>query len=99
MEEIWRKAMLFGMGVLDFTKEKMEDLVEEMIRRGEVSQSERGQAVEELMKKAQTEQEALFNKIKVLIHQAISQMGLAKASDLSALEKRVAALEEKVHSH
>lgn len=99
MEEIWRKAMLFGMGVLDFTKEKIEDLVEEMIRRGEVSQSEKGQAVEELMQKAQTEQEALFNKIRVLIQQAISQMGLAKASDLSALEKRVAALEEKVHSH
>lgn len=34
MEDIWRKAKHFGLGVLDFTREKVEALVSEMVKRG-----------------------------------------------------------------
>jgi len=34
MEDIWRKAKHFGLGVVDFTKEKVESLVSEMVKRG-----------------------------------------------------------------
>ena len=39
MEDFWRKAWLFGAGVFDFTKEKVEALVQEMVQRGEISQA------------------------------------------------------------
>ena len=32
-KEIWRKALWFGFGVWDFTKEKVETLVAEMVKR------------------------------------------------------------------
>jgi polyhydroxyalkanoate synthesis regulator phasin len=96
VEEFWRKARYLGLGMLDFTREKIEAVVEEMIKRGELSQPERGQAVEQITEQAQRDQAAFFDKIKYLIQQVISQMGLARAADLEALERRVAALEEQL---
>jgi polyhydroxyalkanoate synthesis regulator phasin len=94
MEDIWRKAKHFGLGVLDFTKEKVESLVSEMVKRGELSEPETPQAVAEIMEKAQAEQEAFKETLKNMIEKSISAMGLARAADLEALEKRVAELEE-----
>lgn len=93
MADFWRKAVNFGLGVWDFTKEKVDAVVEEMIKRGEVSQQERSEAVEQIVEKAQAEQEAFLNKVKELISRSSREMGVARQTDLEALEKRVAALE------
>lgn len=96
MEDIWRKAKHFSMGVLDFTKEKVEALVSDMVKRGELTEQESPQAVAEILAKAQSEQEAFIEKLKTLVEKVISQMGLARAADLQDLEKRVAELENKL---
>ncbi|MBI4796093.1 MAG: hypothetical protein HY790_09720, partial [Deltaproteobacteria bacterium] len=69
-----------------------EALVEEMVKRGEVTQQESPQAVEQILAKAQEVQKTLFEKVK----QIIADMKLARAADLEALEKRVAALEKEI---
>lgn len=94
MEELWRKAKHFGLGVVDFTREKVEALVDDMVKRGELSEDETSQAVAEIMEKAKSEQDALLAKLKSLVEKTISEAGLARAADLEALEKRVAALEK-----
>ncbi|MDD2900859.1 MAG: hypothetical protein PHU44_00320 [Syntrophales bacterium] len=92
MQDFLKKAWLFGVGIFDFTKEKAEALVSEMVKRGEVSQQESPQAVEQILDKAQEMQKALFEKVKEII----GGMNLARNTDLEALEKRVAALEEEI---
>ncbi len=96
MEDLWRKAKHFGLGVVDFTREKVEALVNDMVKRGELSEDETSQAVAEIMAKAKSEQDALLEKLKSLVEKAIAEAGLARAADLEALEKRVAALEKKL---
>ncbi|MFZ5448495.1 MAG: phasin family protein [Thermodesulfobacteriota bacterium] len=98
MKDLFQKAWLFGVGVFDFTKEKVDDLVQEMVRRGEISQQESPEAVKELLAKAQDAQQALWEKVKELTRSAIDEINVAKASELAALEKRVAALEEALKS-
>ncbi|MEJ2069739.1 MAG: hypothetical protein P8X65_09075 [Syntrophobacterales bacterium] len=93
MEDLWRKAKHFGLGVLDFTREKVEVLVDDMIKRGELAEQDAPQAVTEIMEKAQSEQEAFMDKLKNVVEKIISGMGLARTTDLEALEKRVAELE------
>ena len=95
-KEFWRKALLFGFGVWDFTKQKVEALVEEMVKRGEISQQESPEAVEQIMAKAKETNQALFAKVKELTSKALSEMKVARANDLEALEKRVAALEKEL---
>ena len=96
MEDLWRKAKHFGLGVVDFTREKVEALVNDMVKRGELSEDETSQAVAEIMEKAKSEQDALLEKLKPLVEKAVSQVGVAWKADLGALEKRVAALEKKL---
>ena len=94
MKELLHKAWLFGVGMFDFTKEKVEGVVQEMVQRGEISQSDSPEAVKQLLAKAQDAQQALWEKVKELTQAAIDEINVAKASELDALEKRVAALEE-----
>jgi polyhydroxyalkanoate synthesis regulator phasin len=96
MEDLWRKARHFGLGVVDFTKQKVEAVVEDMVQRGELAEQDTSQAVAEIMEKAQAEQEDFLEKLKALVDKAVSEAGLARFADLEALEKRVAALEEKM---
>ncbi len=98
MKELLHKAWLFSVGVYDFTREKVEATVQEMVQRGEITQQESPEAVKQLLAKAQDAQQALMDKVKELTKKAIDEINVAKASDLEALEKRVAALEEALKS-
>jgi polyhydroxyalkanoate synthesis regulator phasin len=94
MKDLLHKAWLFSVGMFDFTKEKVEALVADMVQRGEISQGESPEAVKELLAKVQETQQALWEKVRELTKTAVDEINVAKASDLEALEKRVAALEE-----
>jgi len=98
MKELLHKAWLFSVGVYDFTREKVEATVQEMVQRGEITQQESPEAVKQLLAKAQDAQQALVDKVRELTKSAIAELDVAKASDLEALEKRVAALEEALKS-
>ena len=67
-----------------------------MIKQGEISQKERSHPVEETLARLKTAQEIFFEKVKELVSKAVHDMRLARATDLEALEKRVAALEKGV---
>ena len=92
MKDLLKKAWLFGLGVFDATKEKAEALVAEMVKRGEVTQQESSQMVDQIVAKAQEAQKGLGE----IIRKIIGEMKLPRTADLEALEKRVAALEEKL---
>ncbi|MFI5332235.1 MAG: phasin family protein [Desulfobaccales bacterium] len=96
MKDMLQKVWYFGLGVFDFTREKVEPLVDEMVRRGEISQQESPEAVKELLARAQEVQADLWEKIKELVNKALAEAMPAKAADLEALAQRVAALEEEV---
>jgi polyhydroxyalkanoate synthesis regulator phasin len=94
MKDLLCKAWFFGVGVVDFTREKVESVVQDMVQRGEITQQESPEAVKHLLARAQEAQEALVGKVKELTRSAVDEINVAKASALEALEKRVAALED-----
>ena len=96
MEDLFKKTISFGIGLFDYTKEKVETLVEEMVKRGEVSKQDSSQAVEELWEKAEKEQSAFWNKVKTYINSIVDEMPLVRRSELKALEERLAALEKRL---
>jgi polyhydroxyalkanoate synthesis regulator phasin len=94
MKELLHKAWLFGAGLFDFTKDKVEALVQDMVRRGEITQQESSEAVKQLLARAQEAQQGMMAKVKEFTKSSLDEFKPAKASDLEALEARVAALEE-----
>jgi polyhydroxyalkanoate synthesis regulator phasin len=93
MKELLQKAWFFGLGLVDATKE---ELVQEMVRRGEITQQEGPEAMKQLLNKARQAQATMVDKVKELVNKALAEARPAKAADLEALEKRLAALEEEV---
>jgi len=50
---LFRNIMLAGFGLVSLTKEKIEEIVEEAIKRGEVASADRAKLIEEIQQKAQ----------------------------------------------
>ena len=96
MEDTWRKAKHFGLGVLDFTREKVEALVNDMVKRGELSEQDTAEAVADIMEKAKSEQEAFLDMLRGVVEKIVAELGLARRSDLEALKKKVEELEKKL---
>lgn len=97
MEDLFKKTISFGIGLFDYTKEKVEHLVDEMVKRGEVNKQDTTKTVEELWEKASKEQSAFWNKVKTYMKSMVDEMALPSRGDFKALEERVAALEKRVN--
>ncbi|MGQ9921501.1 MAG: phasin family protein [Desulfobacca sp.] len=98
MDDLWQKTIHFGLGLFDYTKEKVESLVEEMVKRGELSRQESAQAVEELWDKAKKEQGAFWDRVKDYVSKLVEEMAVVRRSEFKALEERVKELEKKAGS-
>jgi polyhydroxyalkanoate synthesis regulator phasin len=96
VEDLFKKTVSFGIGLFDYTKEKVENLVDEMVRRGEINKQDTTKTVEELWEKAAKEQSAFWNKVKTYIKSIVDEMAMPSQGDFKALEDRVAALEKRV---
>ena len=93
MKDLWLKARYCCLGFLDFTREEVGALVQEMVKRGEIAQQDAPQAVSSLLEMAQSQQEALMTKLTAMMERVIAGAGLAQAADLEALKSRVSKLE------
>lgn len=50
---VLKKIMLMGVGAATLTRDKAEEMVEELVKRGEVAAGDRAKAIEEIQQKAQ----------------------------------------------
>jgi polyhydroxyalkanoate synthesis regulator phasin len=50
---VLKRIMLMGVGAASMTKEKAEEVVEELVKRGEVAAGDRAKAIEEIQQKTQ----------------------------------------------
>jgi len=94
--DVIRKAMLLGLGLFSLTKEKAEELVDDLIKRGEVTKEERFKIVGKLLKEAEKQEEELFGKISETVQKVITDLGLPTKKDLDEISKRLEAIEKRI---
>jgi polyhydroxyalkanoate synthesis regulator phasin len=96
---VFKSIMLFGWGLASATRERVEEAVEDMIKRGEVASADRAKAIDELQQKAQ----AAATEIRKIVDERVEAVGkklrwiddLRKLQgEVDALKARVAALEQ-----
>ncbi len=88
--------MLLGLGLISLTKEKAEEIVDDLIKRGEVSREERFKTVDKLLREAEKKEEELTGKINETVQKTITQIGLVSKKDLEAISKRLAEIEKRM---
>lgn len=66
-DNFFRKAMLTGFGLIDLTAEKAENMVNELVKRGEIVEGESKKYVDDLMAKAKETEVNLKTKVEDIL--------------------------------
>lgn len=85
-----------GLGLALLTKEKAEELVQELIRQGEIGREEGKELLEALMRRAQSEKDELQRRIDAEVRRLVESAGLASREDIRRLEEQLRTLEARL---
>lgn len=96
MLEISRKLLLAGIGAAVLTKERIEGIVRELIKQGEISKEEGIKLVKEVLQKGEEIQKTLEAKIEVGINKAMERLNVPTRKEIQELRKKLEKLIKKV---
>lgn len=93
---ILKNTVLAGIGFAELTRKKAEELIDTLIKTGDLSKSQKKEAVLELLAKAETKTKETTSKVGREIEKAIKSVSITKKSDLEALSKKIDKLNRKI---
>ena len=93
MKEYIRKAMLIGVGLVATTREKVEESIAELVKKGELSEKEGKELVNELFERSKKVKEEWDKRVERAIAEALSRLSIPNKKELDELKIRVEALE------
>jgi polyhydroxyalkanoate synthesis regulator phasin len=94
MDEYTRKLALLGIGIAALTREKAEEIVNELVETGDLSEDDGKKMVKDLMSSSSKHKSALEKKIEDEVKKAATKLNLASKDDIKRLERKIAALEK-----
>jgi len=96
MEELFRKFLLLGVGTLFFTREKIEEMVNELVRCGGIASKEKGDLLAQLLKKGEEGKAEWERKMGEKLEALLAHTKVATKEDINRLEKKMETLERKI---
>ncbi len=98
MFELIKKAMFTGIGMAALTKEKVEEIAADFIKKGGLSENEGRKLVDEILKKSEESQEEIKKQMDCLVQATIEKMQLARISQIDEINQAIQILREKIES-
>lgn len=95
MMDLIKKTMYLGVGLAYMTKEKVEEISQELIKKGELSATDGKEFIDDLTKKSVEAREAMEARVDKIVKSSLARMNIATRDDLSILDKRIAELEDR----
>ncbi|OFV82042.1 MAG: hypothetical protein A2W26_13875 [Acidobacteria bacterium RBG_16_64_8] len=96
IRDLIERTFLVGMGAAALTKDRVQELVEEFVRRGQISGDEGRDMVERLVSRSRDEARSAFKRADSSLQTAYRDMGLVSKRELEDMELRVRQLEHRV---
>jgi polyhydroxyalkanoate synthesis regulator phasin len=96
MIESLKKLGLLGIGAVAITEEKIREVVNELVEKGEMSVDEGKTLVHELLTEKKKQVQDFEEKISRDVQNAISKSNIASKDDVSRLEDKITELEETI---
>jgi len=93
MIESLRKVGLLGIGVLSITEEKIKQVVNELVEKGEMNKEEGKTLVHELLTEKKKQMQDFEEKIAEDVQNAVGKSKIALKDDVSRLEDKITELE------
>ncbi|MBN2030856.1 phasin family protein [bacterium] len=89
MSDIIEKSLYIGLGILTITKEKAEQVINELVDKGKIKREESSKAIKDLIAKAEEEKKILSHKIETGIENALTKLNIATKKDLETINKKL----------
>ena len=93
MLDIIKKSMEIGLGAVTITREKLQEITDDLVVRGNLSKKEGGEILNDLLKSADEGQKRMKSLVEEKVHAALKEAGIATKEDVKALEGKIAKLE------
>jgi len=85
--------MYIGLGAAVMSRDKVRQVIDEMVSRGEVSAEEGRKLYDEFVSRAEEETRSLNDRIKSQVRQYLTDAGVADRDQIQVLARRIDALE------
>jgi len=95
MQEFIKKMMLFGVGLAAMTREKTEEFVKELVKKGEMSEKEGKQLVNDFMEKSKKMTRDLETKTEEMVAATLKRLNIPTRKELDELRERIEKLEKR----
>ena len=89
MQDFIKDLLYLGAGAAFVTKEKIEELKNELIDKGKLTQEEGKQFVDDLLKKSDDMKDKLEEKINETVSDRLEKMNVAKGDDIADLREQI----------
>ena len=96
MRESVRKLGLIGAGLWAMTEDKINDLVKDLVDKGDISKEEGKKVIQDMLEESKKQKVDLEKKISEKIQDSISKADVFTRKDMRELESRVDILEDEI---
>ncbi|RLG15050.1 MAG: hypothetical protein DRN66_00415 [Candidatus Nanohalarchaeota archaeon] len=89
MDNVLKKALMLGIGVGATTKKKLDKLIKELVKKGELSANEGKKITDDFVKKSKQHTDDIRGIINFEMKRAMKKMPFATKAELKRLEKKI----------
>jgi len=94
MIDLLKKTILIGIGLASLTREKMEELTDELVRKGELSEKEGRELVDDLLARSKDARKDLEARVEKIMTDTLAKWNIPTRKELAELRQRISVLEQ-----
>lgn len=96
MEDLFKKFLYTGIGLVALTAEKIQTTVDDLVNQSKISEEEGKKLVEDFLKDTEAKKEEFETKLKEVTEDVVEKFDFLRADALETLQERIALLEDKL---
>ena len=97
MQDLLKKVLSLGFGALVVSKDKIEDVVNELVKKGELGQEEGKDLVNELIEKGEASVNEVEGKIEKMVKSVTEKLDLPTRKELNEIKSEIEQIKEKLN--
>lgn len=96
MFDFFERGFLATVGVLSLSREKVQEMVDQLVARGELNRDEGKQLVDRMVKRGQEERETMRGLVRQEVQKVVGELDMVSRKDVQVLNDKLDALLKKL---
>lgn len=97
LTDLFEKFLVLSLGAASATKEKLEQVVSDLVGKGDLSEDEGKKILGEVFERSKEEAQSIHDAVKEEVQKAFAAMGFATKEDIKHLEVEIEKLRDKIN--